>query len=162
MRLLLSLFVFSIPALVHSEWNVDLSRRTKELQKIETTQPVENTKSESSFFDLSFERSAPVQEIVILNTDKGFVPSTVRVRESQPYKIHVVNVNDKERNVSFVMDAFSEHHATYFGKIKTFVIQPKKEGIYTFQSPETTSQGRLVVMPGAKGEGLNTRQPASE
>jgi hypothetical protein len=162
MKLIIGALFLAFPILVQAEWNVDLSRRTKELQKIEKSQPVETQKSEGSFFDLVVERSEPVQEIVILNTDKGFVPSTVRVRESQPYKIHIVNVNEKERNVSFVMDAFSEHHATYYGKIKTFVIQPQKEGIYTFQSPETTSQGRLVVLPGAKTEGLNARKPASE
>ena len=49
----------------------------------------------------------PTQEIVILNTEKGFVPASVRVKKGVAYKIHVVNLNMKEKNVSFLMDSFS-------------------------------------------------------
>jgi hypothetical protein len=68
-------------------------------------------------------------------------------------------VNEKEKNVSFVLDSFSEHHATYYGKIKTFTIRPQKEGVFKFVSPETAAQGKLVVFPAS---GPETRMPASE
>ena len=57
-----------------------------------------------------------------------------------------------------MLDAFSEHHATFYGKIKSFVIRPQKEGVYKFVSPETAAQGKLVVAPDEK----NGRVPASE
>lgn len=96
-------------------------------------------------FDTLFDAGEPVQDIVIMQTEKGFVPATVRVRKNGRYKIHVVNVNEKEKNVSFILDGFSEHHATYYGKIKTFELEPKKEGAFSFQSPETSAEGKLVV-----------------
>src|SRR5262249_27675801 len=110
------------------------------------------------FFDAVFQTADPAQEIVVLNTDKGFIPSQVRVRQGQTYKIYIVNVNESEKNVSFVLDAFSENHATYYGKIKSFTIRPQKEGIYKFMSPETSAQGKLVVAPDEK----NGRLPASQ
>ena len=59
--------------------------------------------------------------------------------------VHVVNVNEKEKNVSFILDGFSEHHATFFGKVKTFKLEPRKEGVYSFMSPETAVEGRFIV-----------------
>jgi hypothetical protein len=93
---------------------------------------------------VNFEAS---QDIVILNTDKGFVPKTLALREGVKYKIHVVNVNDKEKNVSFIMSAFAQHHGTYYGQIKTFEVIPSKEGVYTYQCPETSLEGKVVVIP---------------
>lgn len=97
------------------------------------------------FDTVFFDASEPVQELVILQTEKGFVPSTVRVRKNGRYKISVVNVNEKEKNVSFILDGFAEHHSTYFGKVKSFMLEPKKEGVFSFQSPETAAEGKLVV-----------------
>ena len=108
-------------------------------------------------FDTLFDAGEPMQEIVIMQTEKGFVPSTVRVRKNGKYKIFVVNVNEKEKNVSFILDGFSEHHATYYGKIKTFVLEPKKEGAYSFESPETSAEGKLVVF----NPQISLRAPAS-
>lgn len=93
---------------------------------------------------VNFESS---QDLVILNTDKGFVPKSVALRAGVKYKIHVVNVNDKEKNVSFIMSAFAQHHGTYYGQIKTFEVIPQKEGVYTYQCPETSLEGRVVVIP---------------
>lgn|GEM_PF-1042494 len=101
--------------------------------------------------------SEPGQEIVILQTEKGFVPDTVRMRKDARYTVHVVNVNEKEKNVSFILDAFSEHHATYFGKVRTFTLEPKKDGVYSFQSPETAAEGRLIVYT----QEPQVREPAS-
>jgi plastocyanin len=95
----------------------------------------------------SMQVSAADQEIVILNTDKGFVPATVRVRQGGHYLVHVVNINDKEKNVSFMLDAFSENHGTFYGQVKTFQISPQKDGVFSFQCPETSIQGKLVVFP---------------
>ncbi len=146
--------------MAYAEWNVDLSRRQKTVQAKdmqEVRKPA--AADERSFIDVIFQPGEPVQEIVVLNTDKGFVPSSVRVRQGLKYKIHVVNVNEKEKNVSFVLDSFGEHHATYYGKIKSFYLEPKKEGVYSFECPETSSEGRMIVLaaPGAQ----NLRVPAS-
>ena len=105
-----------------------------------------------------FDKGEPVQEIVILNTEKGFVPSTVRVRKDGRYKISIVNVNEKEKNVSFILDGFSEHHSTYFGKVKSFALEPKKDGVFSFQSPETGMEGKLVVF----APQMSVRAPASD
>lgn len=152
-------------------WRVDLSRRVKESAPKEM--PTEASDSvggekemKNLLFDL-FDSSEPQQELVILNTEKGFVPATVRVRAGGNYRIHLVNVNEKEKNISFVLDAFSENHATYFGKIKTFDIRPKKNGVFRFVSPETAAQGRIVVYPALENSaeppvsGATIRTPAS-
>ena len=142
------LFVFMLP-IANAEWDVDFSRRVKEIRHQEYIRP-HMKKEKGSMFDFVFSSGELIQEVVVLNTERGFVPSTIRVQEGRNYKIHVVNINEKEKNVSFVLDSFSEHHATYYGKIKSFYIKPKKEGVYTFQSPETSAQGRLVVYPRKK------------
>lgn len=142
------------------EWKVDFSRRLPEVKKEDLREPASLEDGQSpapGFFDAIFSTSEPAQEIVVLNTEKGFVPSQIRVRQGYTYRIFVVNVNENEKNVSFVMDAFSEHHATFYGKLKSFIIKPQKEGVYRFLSPETSAQGKLVVAPEEK----NGRLPAS-
>lgn len=120
----------------------------------EATVPV----AKRGVFEALFDAGEPIQDLVILHTEKGFVPATVRVRKGGRYRISVVNVNEKEKNVSFILDGFSEHHATYYGKIKTFMLEPKKEGAYSFQSPETSSEGKLIVF----SPQATVRAPASE
>lgn len=142
-------------------WNVDFSRRQKELKTMRMpatiTDQEQNSKEEmvSNFF----QSVEPTQEIVIMNTDKGFVPGTLHLKKGQNYKIFIVNVNDKEKNTSFVLDAFSEHHATYFGQQKSFNIAPKADGIFSFQCPETAQQGRIIVFSDDVNPG---RMPASK
>jgi Cupredoxin-like domain len=159
------------PYVAQAEWNVDFTRRQSQMTNakpmdiaadpaVSVAKPVE-----SNIFDRVFNTVVPAQEIVILNTDQGFIPSTVRVKEGAQYRIVVVNINEKSRNVSFVLDSFSEHHATFYGKVKSFYINPKKEGVYTFMSPETSAQGRLVVHPSqgpANSMSSDVRSPASE
>ena len=72
------------------------------------------------------------------------------------YQIHIVNLNTKEKNVSFLMDSFSQSHNTVFGVTKTFKIQPQVEGVFSYQSPETGVAGKVIVV----SEGL--RKPASK
>ncbi len=151
-------FLLLLPMVSLADWTFDFSRRAKDLKDYQRSMPIA-TEKESSLFESIFEPAAPLQEIVIMNTDKGFVPATLRVRAGLRYRVHIVNINESEKNISFVMDSFSEHHSTYFGKIKTFVIQPKKQGVYSFQCPETSAQGRLVVVPRASAS--QARVPAS-
>lgn len=139
--LLFFIYFFSIPAA--GDWAIDLSRRRKDLKPPEQM-PTADKRNES-FFDFLTEGTSPAQEIVLLNTPAGFVPSTLRLREGQNYKIHIVNVNENQKNVSFILDSFAEHHATFFGKVKTFQIEPKKTGVYPFSCPETAAQGRIVI-----------------
>jgi len=156
------LLVLTFCSSVFAEWNIDLSRRTQQLEKynfVETHRSDKKEKKES-VFDSVFSSSEPMQEIVILNTVKGFVPKSVRVRKGQNYKINVVNVNPNDKNVSFIMDAFSVHQATYFGEIKSFFVKAKRDGIYSYQCPETSAQGRLVVVPQVGSPSL--RRPASQ
>lgn len=154
----LSLVVFS--GFAQADWKVDFSRRTNEVRPEDLRGPASaEPKKEPGFFDFLFSGGDPIQEVVILNTEKGFVPSTLRVREGLNYKINVVNVNESARNVSFVLDSFSEHHATYYGQIKTFHIKPAKEGVFSFICPETSAKGKLVVYPDQRTE---IRTPASE
>lgn len=105
-------------------------------------------KDNPSFIEKILDPGAPTQDIVILNTERGFVPNTIRVRRDGRYMVHVVNVNEKEKNVSFILDGFSEHHATFFGKVKTFKLEPRKEGVYSFLSPETAVEGKIIVLGG--------------
>ena len=113
--------------------------------------------TKKGLFDTIFDSGEPVQDIVILHTERGFTPSTVRVRKNGRYRVSVVNVNEKEKNVSFILDGFAEHHATYYGKVKTFMLEPKKEGAYSFQSPETSAEGKLIVF----NPQISVRAPAS-
>ena len=83
----------------------------------------------------------PSNEIVIINTEKGFVPDRVHVKKGEAYKVHVVNINMREKNVSFIMDSFTQSHNTVFATEKVFVIEPQVEGIYSYQCPETGVQG---------------------
>lgn len=170
---LIALLVTVAPA--NADWTVDFSRRQQQTRTQDLREPAsvtgempvavpanpnaqEQAGSNPSFFESLFQPGDIAQEIVVLNTEKGFVPSTIRVKKGLNYQIHIVNVNDKEKNVSFVLDSFSEHHATYYGKLKSFVIRPQKEGVYKFVSPETSAQGKLVVIPSTP---LDNRAPAS-
>lgn len=171
--------------LANAEWTVDFSRRNQATRSKDLREPASLSAGElptditaapatsltpiqdanpppPSFFESLFQSSDIAQEIVVLNTEKGFVPSTIRVKKGLNYQIHIVNVNEKEKNVSFVLDSFSEHHATYYGQIKTFTIHPQKEGVFKFVSPETSAQGKLVVFPAGPQNSTDNRMPASQ
>lgn len=140
-------------------WDVDLSRRKSDLQKFRGPASVQAEQKDQAWVDSLFQASPVGQEIVILLTEKGFVPESIRLQKGQTYKIHVVNVNDKEKNTSFVLDSFSETHGTFFGQTKTFQISPKTDGIFSYVCPETAKQGRLIVY---SNDSANGRKPASE
>ncbi len=152
-------------------WEIDFSRRTQNETKHPTdveplkisrspaSAPAAPQKSPPKLLEDVFKSSEPVQDIVILNTEKGFIPETIRLKKDGRYKITLVNVNEKEKNVSFILDAFSESHATYFGQTKSFEVMPKTDGIFSFICPETEAKGRMVIYSGG---GSSPRSPASE
>jgi hypothetical protein len=142
-------------------WDVDFSRRQKNPGAFTapTTDEPGAQKDSGTFIVKSAHQDKDVglrQELVILNTQKGFIPSQVRLVKGQHYKIHVVNVNEDKKNVSFIMDGFDQHYATYYGQIKTFNLDPDKEGVFEFECPETTYMGQAVVFGTGK---LNTPAP---
>lgn len=153
-RAVLFILAFFVQVTVHA-WDVDLSRRQKDLQNSVGPGVVAEPKTPENPLQGYFEVSGPSQEVVIIQTENGFVPETIRLKKGSVYKLHVVNVNAKAKNVSFIMDAFAEHHGTFFGQDQTFVISPKSEGVFSFQCPETAKQGHLVIY------GDEARQPAS-
>lgn len=144
-----------------SAWEVDFSRRQVDFNKVnnEDRLPASIREDQSaSILSKVFDSAEPAQDIVIMNTDKGFVPDTVRLKKGGNYRIHVVNVNGKEKNVSFVLDAFSEHHNTVFGEQKTFNVTPKTDGIFSYQCPETAVQGKFIIYSDSASA---DRKPAS-
>lgn len=169
MKIFLKAFLFSlfffVQVKVHANWNIDLSRRQTDFNRIENQRMPASTNfepakaSDADILEALKKVVNPVepsQEIVILQTESGFVPEMIYLKKNDVYKIHVVNLNQKEKNISFVMDAFSQSHNTVYGNIKTFTIQPKIEGVYSMQSPETGFVGKVVITPDV------TRKLASE
>lgn len=169
---------------VLADWSIDLSRRTQQMRKqelnrspaavkrfdgegakeikVEGLPANDEAEPDRSFVDRIFDPGEPTQDIVILNTERGFVPNTIRIRKDGRYMVHIVNVNEKEKNVSFILDGFSEHHATFFGKVKTFKLEPRKEGVYSFMSPETAVEGRFIVFTsGPQAPGVRLPSTAS-
>lgn len=129
-------------------WEVDLSRRQVDFARSADQDRLPASARESDpagLIERALESSEPQQDVVIINTENGFVPSTVYFRKGGNYRVSVVNVNPKQKNVSFVFDAFSENHNTLYGQVKTFTVTPKADGVFTFQCPETAVQGRAVV-----------------
>lgn len=153
---LFSLFFF-MQIKVNAQWNIDLSRRQTDFSRIEnqrmpatTNMPEYTAATDAEVLEALKKVVNPVEpskEIVILQTEDGFIPEMIHLKKNDVYKIHIVNLNTKEKNVSFVMDAFSQTHNTLYGKIKSFNIQPKIEGVYSFQSPETGFIGKAVITP---------------
>ena len=142
-------------------WEVDFSRRQVDFNTVknEDRLPASIREDKSvNILEQVFDSVEPAQDIVIMNTDKGFVPETVRLKKGNSYRIHVVNVNGKEKNVSFILDAFSEHHNTVFGEQKTFNVSPKTDGIFSYQCPETAVQGKFIIY---SDMGKSDRKPAS-
>ena len=85
-------------------WDVDFSRRQVQFDKVmdSSRQPASVTEDQSSsIVGGIFEASEPMQDVVILNTEGGFIPSTIRMKKGNKYRIHIVNVNSRseERRV---------------------------------------------------------------
>lgn len=139
-------------------WEVDMSRRQLDFDRVtdQNRLPASTHTSTQPVLDLGslILPSLPVQDIVILNTDKGFVPDKVHVRKGESYRIHLVNTNSEKKNVSFILDGFAESHSTPYAKEKTFELKPQKAGEYSFHCPETSFKGSVIVVE-------SERKPAS-
>ena len=179
LRIFIHAIVFTSASLAFaSDWKVDFSRRFHTDDKVEMVVPPrtparapasvrETQMPPAPFVKEVFLQNDPAPEVVILNTENGFIPSAITLQEGQAYRFHVVNVNEEKKNVSFVMSAFNQHHATYYGQIQTFMIQPDKTGIFRYSSPETAAMGKVIVAPKADGTAPvmanpDVRVPASE
>lgn len=137
-------------------FEIDFSRR-KDFMKTQETQgeaPQSARLPEPTSIEKIKTNFAPYQDVVILNTEKGFLPTSLSLKEGTKYRISVVNVNEKEKNVSFIMSAFAQYHGTSYGQITTFEVTPEKEGVYTYQCPETSLEGKVVVLPSQEDRSL--------
>ena len=140
--------LFSFSSLKVKAWEVDFSRRKIDFQSVQDQSrlPASQESTENlSLVEQIFDPQEIPQDIVILATEKGFIPDEVRLKKNGTYRIHVVNVNSERKNTSFVLDAFSEFHGTPYGTQKTFQVIPKKEGVFAFTSPEVGLRGKLVI-----------------
>lgn len=137
------MMVFSVTVFA-ADWKIDLSRRQKDLQRLDLEQIAADEKKQTTLEQI-FEKEMPKEEVVIANTDKGFVPNVLRLKKDQTYQVSVVNVNKNKKNVSFMLDAFAEHHGTYFGDVVTFTVKPQKEGLFQFYCPEAEFIGKVLV-----------------
>lgn len=170
-KIILFTLFYLVQVKVHASWKIDLSRRQVDFQKVENVRmpsssvsvDPQSTATEDSSNLISALKNAfsPVeasQEIVIVQTEDGFIPNKINLQKGQVYKIHVVNLNPKEKNVSFLMDSFSQSHNTVYGNIRTFNISPKVEGVFSYQSPETGASGAAVVVPDTKGRKVASQE----
>jgi plastocyanin len=158
MKAMTFLFFFLVQVKVMAETTPSLPTSvvreiTPELNLKQKTDAEANSKNEMLVQAIrkAVKPSEPTKEIVILNTESGFIPEKVQVKKGEAYKIHIVNLNMKEKNVSFLMDSFTQSHNTVYGVKKTFNIEPQVEGIYSYQCPETGLQGQLIVIEGKAG-----------
>lgn len=140
-------------------WEIDFSRRTKELQTLRLPASIVDQVPKSA-------RKTPVaitaeRDIVVMQTENGFVPQIINLKVGESYTFHIVNVNSKAKNASFMLDGFSENHATYFGTTRTFEIKPKVTGKFKFQSPEPGYFGEINVDGDVASEDIpSSRIPA--
>jgi len=157
---LFTFFYFAHVKVHAGDWTIDLSRRQTDFKRIQNTRmPASNmpvsyddksaVKNDSEILQAIKAVVNPVvpsQEIVIIQNETGFVPNQISLKAGEVYKIHIVNLNSKEKNVTFLMDSFSQAHNTVYGVEKSFTIQPKLEGVFSYQSPETGAMGKMVIV----------------
>ncbi len=79
----------------------------------------------------------------------------IQLKKDEVYQIYIINLSNKEKNASFMLDSFDQTHSTFFGVMKSFKINPRMEGVFSYQSPETGAEGKLVVVD-------TVRKPASQ
>ena len=160
-RIILFGLFYLIQVKVHA-WEVDLTRRQVDFQRIQNVRmpasivsldPNINTNSDDKTslevveaIKRAITPIEPAKDIVIVQTVTGFIPDSINLQKGQVYQIHIVNLNHKEKNVSFLMDSFSQSHNTVYGNMKAFKINPNIEGVFSFQSPETGATGTVVVV----------------
>lgn len=168
-----ALILFGILVCLRSfAWEIDFSRRQVDFKRISDSNrapasvdgPVSLMPAEQEVPLMSFLGGQPSfaessSDVVVLNTENGFIPAQLHLRKGKNYTIHVVNTHPREKNLSIVMDEFTVKEATLFGVEKSFSISPKVDGIFSFQCPETGKEGKIVVY---SGDGASVRTPASK
>jgi hypothetical protein len=119
-----------ILSLVVQAWEIDFSRRTTETNSIasETLPWPSSQRLNDDFLSESplkqmFTSIDVGQTISLLHTEEGFIPNTLRLKKDNAYKLYVVNVNEKFKNVSFILDSFGQSFGIYFGKTRTSKIK---------------------------------------
>lgn len=136
-------------------WDIDFSRRQTDFSTVENIKiPAAKEESTADLISKISAQVEPAQDVVILNTEAGFVPEVVKLKKGGNYNLHIVNVNQKDKNISFLMDAFSQSHNTTYGQQKIINITPRADGVFSFQCPETSKQGKVIVVD-------DSRMPAS-
>ncbi len=160
------IFSFMLTNVAFGDWMIDFSRRQKDLMDLEKQKQIYK-EEKKTVLDMVTDRQEPMQDIVIIHTKDGYQPKRIQVKRGRRYRVHVVNVNKNQKNVSFMLDAFSQHHGTYFGDEVVFEIEPRKEGLFDFQCPETKAKGQMVVYASEAPlesplETIQLRRPASE
>ncbi len=154
---------------ISQAFEIDFSRRQLQFDKVVDSvvmQPANSVEtslttglspqlSSQSLLERVFTPPSEVREIAVLLTEAGFVPQTVYLRKGTTCVLHIVNLHPREKNISVVIDAFTENHFLPFGVPKRIELQVKADGVFSFQTPELGSVGRLVVVDGG-------RKPAGE
>ena len=121
-------------------WEIDLSRRQKG-----TPRSPQSSTSLTQVLDTVLDKQGPAQDLVILHTDTGFIPKSIKAPLNSVLRVYIVNVSQKNKNVSFMLDAFGESHGIYFGQVKDFSLTPKVEGQFSFICPETGALGTITI-----------------
>ena len=155
---ILAVYLLVTPLLAHA-FEVDFSRRQIEFEKVfdQNRKPASvdgvdgedpsrvPAVSSQSLIEKVFDVPTETQEVALLVTEGGFVPAKIFLRKDVQYIFYVVNVHPREKNMSIVLDAFTEHQTLPFGQTRKIEIRPKAAGVFLFQSPELGTSGQLVI-----------------
>lgn len=159
-------FTFFFTNIKVKAWDIDFSKRQVDFtsvkdERIPASQNTVETATENEAADTAIDMIAsalkpiePSQEVIIMQTAQGFVPDKIQLTKGVTYRFHIVNLDPQFKNTSFLFDAFSQSHNTVYGQPKSFVVTPRAEGLFSYQSPETSRQGQVVIVD-------DVRSPAS-
>jgi plastocyanin domain-containing protein len=84
-----------------------------------------------------------VQEIALLATDSGYLPSRLIVRRNIPVRLFITSASEK--TLCVVMDDFSLRKGVAPQQVEELRFLPTKAGQYKFYCPVQEIQGSLVV-----------------
>lgn len=149
-RMVVFFAVFFVNIKIHA-WEIDFSKRqvdftTSQDMRVPASQSNEAADTAIEMLATAAKPVEPSQEIVIMQTPSGFIPEKLQLTKGVTYRFHVVNLDPEAKNTSFLFDAFSQTHNTVYGKPKTFVVTPRAEGLFSYQSPETARQGQVMIV----------------
>jgi plastocyanin domain-containing protein len=84
-----------------------------------------------------------VQEISLIATDTGYLPSRLIVRANIPVRLYITSAS--ARTFCFVLDEFSLRKGVENQRVVEVNFLPTKPGHYRFYCPVKEIQGELVV-----------------